>query len=559
MSTSIIHRLNEDILLAILSYLPGHDAVQLARTCKFMYALSCPNCSVEISHLEQHKVSRLAEAICRPGSSCAAYLGDLGISLMSNKDEDIRALGEILRTIKSLRKLSLSAATQKGWTECPSIIHALTQMKDLRALDYYPIFLDDVLPMIQSIPSPNLVNLSLGYDVVCHHDFAPLLSALKSFPKLVILTLYNFTPELGTLDAILTSSLPSIRHIALKAVSIAATDILYLCPNLETIELSPSHERKHMQGHTDQTRPRWPTGKVSSFTVDIRHGTRFGGLVVLLHDEQLQDILVELLERRASPVPCLELGGDWEFTRDGATAVDADTSRRLARLLAALQPRALTLPVHAGYQSPDTDLDGRMWIAAARRLPRLRSLTLRSVGADDWEVLAVSPSDAELIDPISLVRVSRETLPAALARLPLHCLFIDASARPVNPSDGRRRRGSLEPYIELKRVEALDALPANLLPALTEMRVLGIKGMAAQPAEAFNDAKDSELLLRELDGWRKQHAGERNTRWWRVDGTGAERSLVEIWREYGEQAQKLVENGDADLADIYLDRCRYEP
>ncbi|KAH9921242.1 uncharacterized protein BXZ73DRAFT_104532 [Epithele typhae] len=538
MSSSIVNRLNEDILLAVLSYLPGHDAVQLAYTCKFMYALSCPSCSVTISYEEQYKLHRTAEAICRPGSSCATYLRGLDLDLMSNKDENIKDVADILRTAKNLRSLSLSYVFQHSWTGHPSIVRALTRMKDLRALSYSPVLLDDVLPMVQSIPSSNLADLSLRFDVNWRHEFPPLVSVLKSFPKLVTLTLCSFVPRPTSLDSIQASasSFPSIRHIALKAVSIAATDILYFCPNLDTIELSQDHETHNMQGHTDP-RPRWP--KVSRrLTVAFHDATRWGTGVIALEFDELQTILVELLERRASPVPHLELAaGEWEFTRDGVTAVDAATSRRLTRLLAALQPRALTLPVHAGFQSTDNKLDGRMWTEVARVLPRLRALTLRRVGRDYWKL--------------------PETLPAALARLPLRCLFIDAS--PMNPSNGRRHSPG-PPYKELERVQRLDALPAKLLAALSKMRVLGITGTAALPDAAMDNTQ--QWILEDLAEWREEH-GERNTRWWRVDGQGAERKLVELWREYGEQAQRLVEDAEkyrvADLDAVYMDKCRYNP
>ncbi|KAH9921233.1 uncharacterized protein BXZ73DRAFT_104522 [Epithele typhae] len=454
MSTSIIHRLNEDTLLAVLSYLASHDAVQLARSCKFMYALPCPSFSVKISHLEQYKLRRTAEAICRPGYSCATYLYNLDLALMSNQEDNIKAVADILGTARNLHRLRLCYVFQQGWMEYPSIVHALTQLKDLRTLNYSPVFLDD-------------------------------------------------------------------------NVSVAATDILYLFPNLDSLELSPSHERHPMQGHTDP-RPRWL--KVSGrLTVAIYGPTRWVSGVVALESAQLQTILVELLERRASPVPRFELAGEWEFTRDGVTGVDAATSRRLTRLLVALQP--LTLPVHAGFQSTDNKLDGRI-----------------------WEVL-VSPSAAELVNPITQARVPRETLPAALARLPLRCLFIDAS--PVNPPAGRPGL----PFKELERVQALDALPAKLLAALPKMRVIGIMGMAALP-DAAMDSTHFEWILEDLAEWRKEH-GERNTRWWRVDGEGAERKLVELWREYGEQAQRIIEDSEryrvADLDAIYLDKCRYDP
>ncbi|KAH9907681.1 uncharacterized protein BXZ73DRAFT_110146 [Epithele typhae] len=468
-----VHRLNEDVLLAVLSYLPGNNAVQLAY-------------------------------------------------------EGIKAVSDILGTAKNLRQLSLSTVIRKGWMEYPSIVHALTQMKNLRALYYSPICLDDVLPMIQSIPSPNLVHLSLSYDFN-NHDFPPLLSVLKSFPKLPTLALNSFLPGPTLLDTTQTS-FPSIRHLSLTDVSVAATDILYLCPNLGTIEFSPNDEQRSMQGHTDP-RPRWP--KVSRLTVDIGRATRWGGDADAPNAEP-QIVVVELFERRASPVPHLELSCEWELTRNGVAAVDADTSRRLMCLLAALQPRALTLPVHAGFnQSPDKRLDGWMWTEVAGVLPHLRALTLRHIYPNEW--------------------VPPDTLPAALAQLPLHCLFIDASPPEID-------RFNRAPYRELERVKVLGALPAKLLAALTKIRVLGIKGIAALPSSSLNS--NEKRWLTEVDEWRKQH-GERNTRWWRVDGVGEERKLVELWREYGEQAQRIIEDSEtyrvADLDAIYLDRCRYEP
>ncbi|KAH9921232.1 uncharacterized protein BXZ73DRAFT_104521 [Epithele typhae] len=441
--------------------------------------------------------------------------------------------GNILTATKNLRILNFEVGNT-SFILHPPVTRALAQMHELRYLSCHLVS-PGVLSVVKCIPSRNLVLLDLWHEVQWFHDFSPLLSTLEAFSKLSTLVMNSFLPGQTDLDTAGTS-LPSIRHITLKDASVAATNILYLCPNIDTIDFSPNHEQQCMQGHTD-IRPRWP--KVSHLSVGICRATRWGGGVdARLSHADLQTALVELLERRASPVPHLELaGGGLELTRDGVAAVDAATSRWLARLLAALQPRALTLPVHAaGFnQSPHERLDGWLWIQVARVLPRLRALTLRRVGRDNW--------------------VPPDTPPAALAELPLRCLFIDAS--PVLPSESRRLRS---PCVELERVRALDALPAKLLAALTEMRVLGITGTAALPDAAVDTSE--KWGLKDLGEWRREH-GEHNTPWWRVDGEGAERKLVELWREYGERAQQLVENAEeyrvADLAEIYLDKCRYEP
>ncbi|KAH9921209.1 uncharacterized protein BXZ73DRAFT_104497 [Epithele typhae] len=388
-----------------------------------------------------------------------------------------------------------------------------------------------VLSIIKSIPSRNLVMLDLWHGFQLPHDFSPLLSTIEAFPKLSTLALNYFLPGPTPLDTT-RPSFSSILHITLRGCSVTSTDLVYLCPNLESLNLSLDHVDRSVAGHMDP-RPRWP--KLSRLIVTVGHTTRWGGGFTTLGAAEVQTVLFKLLERRASPVPHLELAGECELTRDGVTAVDTDASRRLARLLAALQPRALTLPVHAGFHIPDRRLDGRLWTEVARVLPRLRALTLRRVGADDWEL--------------------PDALPAALAQLQLRCLFVDAS--PVDRS-GSSRYSS--PRMELERVRALDALPSKLLAALPKMRVLGITGTAALP-DAVVDTSE-KWGLEDLRKWRKGY-GERNTRWWRVDGEGAERKLVELWREYGEQAQQLVENAEnyrvADLAEIYLDKCRYEP
>ncbi|KAH9921230.1 uncharacterized protein BXZ73DRAFT_104519 [Epithele typhae] len=527
--SSVVRRLNEDIVLNIVSYLPGYDAVQLALTCKFMYAICSPRFPIEISNQAQ-LVGRHHD-LCHPHARSAGYIHHLKINLVPYiYKEYLDTIGNILTATKNLRSLEFQVC-DASFILHPPATRALAQMQELRSLSCSPVS-PGVLSVIKSIPSRNLVTLDLCYYSQRHHDFSPLLSTLEAFPKLSTLALKNFLPGPALLDITRRPSFPSILHVTLRKCSATSTDLVYLCPKLESLNLSLDREEHSAGAHTDSRR-RWP--KLSRLTAHIGRAAAWGADAAAQDDDDRRTILVGLLEHRAGPVPHLELTGEWEFTRDGVTAVDAATSRRLTRLLAALQPRVLTLPVHAGFQSLDKRLDGRMWTEVARALPRLRALTLRCSEHHSW--------------------VPPDTLAAALAHLPLRCLFIDTS-----PVDDPKASGP--DYRVVERIQVLGALPAKLLAALTKMRVLGIKGMTAPPEDAFKDLKLEVFLPYELDEWRKEH-GERNTRWWRVDGTGAERRLVELWREDGEHAQKLVETAEkyrvADLAEIYLDKCRYEP
>ena len=111
--------------------------------------------------------------------------------------------------------------------------------------------------------------------------------------------------------------------------------------------------------------------------------------------------------------------------------------------------------------------------------------------------------------------------------------------------------------LEAIRVRALRSLPDVVFRARPTLRVLAVgDDRPAFPPESESLAQDDlgaehwkEYIdaLNELRQLAAQGAPARQTRWWRVDGMGEERGLVEIWSAKGELAREVIERPHFDL------------
>ncbi|KAH9919747.1 uncharacterized protein BXZ73DRAFT_80266 [Epithele typhae] len=134
------------------------------------------------------------------------------------------------------------------------------------------------------------------------------------------------------------------------------------------------------------------------------------------------------------------------------------------------------------------------------------------------------------------------------------------SAESVAEADDRRAA-------ELRRVEALLPLPLgscgrpslrllalrSCLPAFSGLDSPQARGLATEPAREDDVERrwdpTSEFVrpaLRRLRELREEVP--RDERWWWVEGEGAARRPVEIWREDGERARDLIQRADFDAA-----------
>ena len=95
---------------------------------------------------------------------------------------------------------------------------------------------------------------------------------------------------------------------------------------------------------------------------------------------------------------------------------------------------------------------------------------------------------------------------------------------------------------------ALHALPALRILAMGDETTLGSEGESPVMDELDAGTKeDFDDILDDMKRFSLKDQPERlKMRWWRVQGTGDERELVEIWDGKGELAHEVIERPDFD-------------
>ena len=95
---------------------------------------------------------------------------------------------------------------------------------------------------------------------------------------------------------------------------------------------------------------------------------------------------------------------------------------------------------------------------------------------------------------------------------------------------------------------ALHALPALRILAMGDESTLGSEGESPVVDELDAGTKEeSDDILDDMKRFSLKDQPERlKMRWWRVQGTGDERELVEIWDGKGELAREVIERPDFD-------------
>ncbi|KAH9934503.1 uncharacterized protein BXZ73DRAFT_100692 [Epithele typhae] len=485
----IIDRLNDDILLLILYYLQRRDLRALSLTSKYLHTISSPKLWTVALIDRDFSVFRWHENI----GTNARHIREMAIHV----DDKALMLPDVLFATTNIRSLEISCIYLHF--DDPRLSTALSGLCELRTLSCVEVQ-DKMLPMIQSIPSPNLTSLCLRYHENQNvSDHLPsLISAIRSFPRLYALILQYFMPTTAV-DIASYPPFPSIQQLTLDGVNRPATDLVYLCPNVTSLELCLDHPR---QGDPHESQPRW------------RPSQAIPRLTLTFPTTEVGDLMVSLLGHRGLCATHLRLESIvWEFTDDGISYTEHEPACRLPRVLAVLKPLSLYLEISATGNTKLSDRTGTLWQEVAAAAPRLRALVLHVDTCSD---------DTRWFPP--------DALAAELARLPLVCVHLKADPEMLGGSKGQAER---------PRLRALAAFPGRLAAAIPTLRVVGVS-----------------------DGWRESE-GMRSERWWRVereDGDGVSRWLFELWREDGERALRLVQNEAfcmSDLDDIYSEKCCY--
>ncbi|KAH9921224.1 uncharacterized protein BXZ73DRAFT_104513 [Epithele typhae] len=449
MALSAIDILNDDILLIILSYLQQRDLCALSLTCKHFHTLSSPGIWKAVSTTWAFFISRSHENIY----TNAHYVREIVIYVHNNAPQ----VSDILFATKNIR--SLNIAYLSLLSDDPRFSRALSRLGELRKLSCHCVD-DKMLPTIQSIPSPNLTSLSLG------HKGAPvvlpsLISVIRSFPRLytLIIEVLKITSAVD-----ITSHPPfaSIQQLTLDRVTEPATDLIYLCPNLASLDLGVDYTSQRDPRRSLQ---RWRPSPIPRLSLTVLR-------------MQDRDTIVSLLEQRALRAAHVRFAMLWNFTEDGISLRKGEGTSRLTRVLDVLKPHSLRLEIAAMSGAEPSGPMGSLWQEVAAVAPHLRALvlfvdSLGGGGTEDggWPRIWTPP----------------EALEAELALLPFVCVHLelemDSDLFYQRPGDGS----------EHPRLRALAAFPGKLAAAIPTLRVVGVS-----------------------DEWRKL-GGLRSTQWWRVE------------------------------------------
>ncbi|KAH9921179.1 uncharacterized protein BXZ73DRAFT_104466 [Epithele typhae] len=338
---SPIDRLDDDVLLIILSYLERRDLCALSLTCKHFHVISSPRIWKILLIDRDFFVSRWHENI----GTNAHYVREMVIRVNFDKPP---TLADVLFATTNIRSLEVSYLSLLY--NDPRLSMALAGLRELRELSCGCVE-DKMLQMIQSIPSPNLTSLCLGYEEksnVCEY-LPSLISAIGSFPRLYALILAFLKPTTAT-DVTGYPPFTSIRQLTLTWVTEPVTDMIYLCPDVTSLDLGVDYPRQISM--TWGTKLSDPTGTLWQ---EVAAGApRLRALVLHVESFNADDADDEgyglpwwdalVLELARLPLVCLHLKADpelfeWKEDVERPELPERDAERQRLRAFAAFPGR----------------------------------------------------------------------------------------------------------------------------------------------------------------------------------------------------------------------------
>ncbi|KAH9919761.1 uncharacterized protein BXZ73DRAFT_80276 [Epithele typhae] len=537
--------LNDDVLFEIFSLLSGREALAVASTSKraYRFAIYRVFASVEWTR-ESNENDGSSEA-----DAFWAYM---------RAPEPVSQIPRV----RHLRHLVLG---EFALDDIPSLCAILFQAPNLRTIDLCLLehHLDDFIPALgalhllekaclscidpRTIPalpamfsSSKLSSLTLNFgeyywglpkdDV----DLTALVSFLASMPNIQTLSI-----DIDNVLAVLPNtcrppkssrlSLPSVRHLSLLCEPQVLESIVPLCPNLVTLSLFL---------YCEDDRP-----VTFSIAADDRRP-------VVLKELKLSHVkIAEDTLRRMGHVHSLVVGGL-------GRSLSSSEFHDLPPLLEAVQPFAL----HLLTPEPALTEPERTWRPLVDAARQLRSLEVTVKGH-------ASPANVhDYLDPLLAALQSSSLVHLTLDFPPAFQAWRTAAS--MAAVDGLREA-------EVRRVDALLALPPALARAVPSLRLLALHSCRPETT-GFDNARergermgtrdfppelaaelawedDVERLwgptsvcvrpaLRRLNELRKEVP--RDERWWWIEGEGATRTPVEIWREDGERGREIVRRAD---------------
>ncbi|KAH9919755.1 uncharacterized protein BXZ73DRAFT_104861 [Epithele typhae] len=530
-STSLLS-LNDDVLIEIFSLLDCKEALATSYTSKHAYRLAISHAFTSL-RWSRDKYRSVPENDSSEAYALWEYMrAPEPLSQVPRVQHlqhfttgfferaDVPLLHEFLSHASNLRTIELWNFESFVEEDKESLSRAIGTMRYLKQASLVIIAFETISLLPAMFSSSKIASLTLhltdSYDEPYHTpELATLISVLASIPSVQTFTVdFSHVSVLPNAFRTPDESLPSIRHLSLTCSLAVATSFVTLCPNLLTLSL-------------------WLQGKDPILSVGV--GDRWPTGLKELSIQSPHSIVTKDTARRIGHVDHVSLG-DTLVSLSGPGVLD------FLPLLEATRPFALTLQMSPVLNEPE-----HVWKSLCIAAPHLRSL----------EVTAEGCNVRDYVDSL---------LPALKASAIFHiALHFPAPTHPFfapSMSEIEDLRAT-----EVRRVEALLSLPPRLVAAAPSLQLVALSSCMPRPesnnfvnlqarAELARGDEDerwwgptSEFVRPALGRLRElREEVPRDERWWWVEGEGAARRPVEIWREDGERARVLIERADFDAA-----------
>ncbi|KAH9910625.1 uncharacterized protein BXZ73DRAFT_108751 [Epithele typhae] len=544
--------LNDDVLFEIFSLLDRTEALAMAYTSKRAYRLAISHAFASlrwsrdtygsVPDLGDSSEARALSDYMRAPEPLSQvprvhYLHHFTTSFFERPDVPI--LHELLSHASNLRTIELWNFEYFIGEDEEVLSRIIGAMRYLKQACLLFITFETISILQAMFASSNIASLTLE---LADSDYqtsglAELVSVLASIPSIHTCTVdFSYVPVLLNTFGTPDKSLPSIRHLSLTCSSAVAANFVTLCPNLFTLSL-------------------WLYGEnpILSLGADDQWPTNLNELVI-----RSRAVVTKDTARRIGRVNSVSLG-------NSLASLSGIAVLNLLPLFEATQPFTLKLQMDPVLTEPE-----HVWKSLRGAVPHLRSL---EVTVARCKVRDYVDSLLPALHASSLVHLTLHFPP------PTHSWSATSMAR----VDDQRAT-------EVRRVEALLSLPQRLVAAAPSLRLVALRSCLPAPS-AFDGpeahagrvpALSTEFaaeLAREDNAERRwaptnefvrptlrrlrqlREEVPRDERWWWVEGEGATRRPVEIWREDGERARDLIQHADFDAArsldGFYSARCRY--